>query len=300
MQEEAVVATVSVLGLGAMGSRLAQVLVAGGHEVTVWNRGRLGTGRAARVAGARLVASSAAAAAAAPLVLMCVLDYAAADEVLSAPGVLPALAGRTLVQLTNGSVPEVRAQMGRAAAAGAHFLCGSIAGYPRHMGRPEAVILYSGDEAAFREHEHTLAGLAGAQRYLGADPELQNATYVAAFGYYYAALGGFLESAALAAARGVPVAEFAAAMPAMTALLLDHIDDAARRLTDGDLGGDQASVDVHLAGSARRRQAFAEHCLQSRFTDAFTNYLRQAHEAGAGERDIAALFSLMTAPPAAG
>ncbi len=41
---------------------------------------------------------------------------------------------------------------------------------------------------------------------------------------------GFLENAALAASRGVAPADFAATMPAMTALLLDHMADAARRI----------------------------------------------------------------------
>ena len=39
-------------------------------------------------------------------------------------------------------------------------------------------------------------------------------------------------------------------MPGMSALLLDHIDDAARRIGADDFAGDQASVDVHLVGSS--------------------------------------------------
>ena len=41
---------------------------------------------------------------------------------------------------------------------------------------------------------------------------------------------GFLENVALAASRGVAPADFAATTPAMTALLLDHMADAARRI----------------------------------------------------------------------
>lgn len=291
-------ATVSVLGLGAMGGRLARVLLERGHDVTVWNRSPARVVAMER-AGARRAASPAQAVAASPLTLMCVTDYAAAGEVLEAPAVLEKLRGRTLVQLTNGGEGEVRAQMARVAAAGARFLTGSIAGYPRHIGRPDAVILYSGSEAAFRGHEPTLADLAGAQRFLGEDPGVQNATYVAAFGFYYAALAGFLESAALAASRGVPVADFAAAMPGMTVLLLDHIADAARRIGAGDYGGDQATVDVHLRGSGRRQRAFRAQGLQSLVTDAFADYCRQAHDGGAGGQDVAALFKAMAAPPVA-
>ena len=79
------------------------MLLERGHEVTVWNRSDSERAAALEAAGARRAASPAAAAAAAPLVLMCVTDYPAADEVLAAPGVLDALAGRDFVQFTNGT-----------------------------------------------------------------------------------------------------------------------------------------------------------------------------------------------------
>jgi 3-hydroxyisobutyrate dehydrogenase-like beta-hydroxyacid dehydrogenase len=284
------VSRVTVIGLGAMGSALARVLLERGHEVTVWNRSS--TERVARLvaAGAARVATPAEAIAASPLTVMCVLDYPAAEEILGAPGATESLAGRTLAQLTNGNEEQVRTQIAWVTAAAGRMIAGGILGYPRHIGRPETVILYAGSEAAFEEHKGTLAGLAGGQRYLGEDPALQNATYVSAFGFYFAALAGFLEAAALAARRGVPPAGFAAAMPGMTALLLDHIGDAARRIEADDFAGDQATVDVHLVGSLRRQATFAELGVQSLMTDAFVDYCRQASAAGDGGEDIAALF----------
>ena len=118
--------------------------------------------------------------------------------------------------------------------------------------------MYAGDAGAFEEHAATLADLAGAHRYYGEDPGPPNVVYVAAFGFYFAALTGFLEAAALAESRGVPPGEFAAAMPGMTALLLDHIDDAARRIEEDDFAGDQATVDVHLVGSLRRQRTLED------------------------------------------
>ena len=291
-------AGVSVIGLGAMGSTLASVLLDRGHEVTVWNRSKSVRAAAVAAAGAESAASPAAAVCAAPLTVMCVTDYPAADAILAAPGVLDALAGRTLAQLTNGAEDQVRSQMARVEAAGGRMLAGGILGYPRHIGRAETVIMYAGDAAAFAEHGATLAELAGAQRYLGEDPGPPNAVYVSAFGFYFAALAGFLEAAALAAERGVHPSEFAAAMPGMAALLLDHIDDAARRIEEGDYAGDQATVDTHLVGSTRRQRTFADHGLQSLAIGAFVDYCRQAQEAGEGGEDIAALFKRIAAPPA--
>jgi 3-hydroxyisobutyrate dehydrogenase-like beta-hydroxyacid dehydrogenase len=290
-------AQVSVIGLGAMGGTLARVLLERGHEVMVWNRSESERAAAGPEAGAARAASPAAAVSAAPLVIMCVTDYPAADEVLDAPGVLDEFTGRTLVQLTNGTEEQVRAQIARVEAAGGRMLAGGILGYPRHVGRAETVIMYAGDAGAYREHAATIADLAGAQRYLGQDPGRPNAVYVSAFGFYFAALAGFLEAAALGAARGVPPSEFAGVMPGMAALLLDHIGDAARRIEEGDYAGDQATVDIHLVGSARRQRTFAGHGLQSLAIGAFVDYCRQAHEAGEGGEDIAALFKRIAAPP---
>ena len=291
-------AQVSVLGLGAMGSTLARVLAERGHDVTVWNRSEVAAARADTLtrAGVRWAATPAEAIAASPLILICVTDYRAAEAVLGAAGATQSLAGRTLVQLTNGSEEQVRSQLGRVAAAGGRMLAGGIVGYPRHIGRDDTVILYAGSAFAFEEHKATLAGLAGGQRYLGEDPAVQNATYVSAFGFYYAALAGFLESAALAARRGVAPTDFAAVMPGMAALLLDHVADAARRIEAADYDGDQATVDVHLVGSGRRQRAFADKGLQSLMTDAFVAYCRQAHEAGDGGEDIAAIYKRVVTP----
>jgi 3-hydroxyisobutyrate dehydrogenase-like beta-hydroxyacid dehydrogenase len=291
-------AQVSVLGLGAMGSTLARVLLERGHRVTVWNRSDTERAAAVAAAGAARAGTPADAVSAAPLVLMCVTDYLAADEVLAGPAVLTALAGRTFVQLSNGNEEQVRAQQARVRAAGAGTLAGGILGYPRHIGRPETVIMYAGDRGAFEEHATTLADLAGAQRYFGEDPGPPNAVYVAAFGFYFAALAGFLEAAALAESRGVPPREFAKAMPGMSALLLDHIGDATRRIEEGDFGGDQATVDVHLVGSSRRRRTQDDAGLGSLMTGAFVEYCRQAAEAGEGGEDIAALIKRMRRAPA--
>jgi 3-hydroxyisobutyrate dehydrogenase-like beta-hydroxyacid dehydrogenase len=292
------VARVSVLGLGAMGSTLAGVLLQHGFDVTVWNRSDSERAAAVVAAGAERAATPAEATAAAPLVLMCVTDYPAADEVLAARGVLEALAGRIFVQYTNGTVYQVREQMKLVAGAGGRMLSGAIAGYPRHIGRQETLIMYAGDGGSYDEHKETLACLAGGQRYLGEDPGPMNAVYVSSFAFYYAALGGFLEAAALARARGVPPREFAAAMPGMAALLLDHVADAARRIDEDDFSGDQATVDVHLTGSSRRLATFSEQGLQALLTGAFVEYCRQAVAAGEGGQDIATLFKRILAPPA--
>ena len=99
-------APVTVLGLGDMGSAIARVLVDRGHPTTVWNRTASRSEPLAR-AGAAVAGSAAEAVRASPLVLVCVLNYAAVDDVLAAVG--DAVSGRTLVNVTSGNPEQARA-----------------------------------------------------------------------------------------------------------------------------------------------------------------------------------------------
>jgi len=155
--------TVSVLGLGAMGSALASAFLRAGHSTTVWNRT---PGRATELTAARHVDTAAAAVAASPLVVLCVVHYDAAYQAL-APAT-DQLAGSTLVNLCNGTPKQAREMAAWAAGHGADYLDGGIMAVPPMIGDPGALTLYSGSPAAFRTHRDTLAAL-GTARHLGDD-----------------------------------------------------------------------------------------------------------------------------------
>ncbi len=69
-------ARVSVIGLGNMGSALAEALLAKDLSVTVWNR-TASKGAALAASGAAVAASAAEAAAAADLLVVCVTNHVA-------------------------------------------------------------------------------------------------------------------------------------------------------------------------------------------------------------------------------
>src|SRR6476661_2153291 len=99
-------AAVSVLGLGNMGSALAQAFIGQGHRVTVWNRSEA---RSRGLAGrCRIAADAAEACRGADLVVACLSNYQATREALDGPELREALAGRTLVQLATGTPAEAR------------------------------------------------------------------------------------------------------------------------------------------------------------------------------------------------
>ncbi|MFD7104787.1 MULTISPECIES: NAD(P)-dependent oxidoreductase [Streptomyces] len=196
---------VAVLGLGSMGAALADALLAAGHRVTVWNR------TAARAdglveRGARRADSVSEAVAAAELVIVCILDYADVGTLLEQQAG-EALAGRVVVNVTNGSPEDGRAMAARVAALGAEYLDGGIMAVPALIGRPEAFVLYSGSTKAFEAHRGTLDSFARSH-YLGEDPGLAPLNDLALLSGMYGMFGGFLHAAALVRSAGGSVAEF--------------------------------------------------------------------------------------------
>lgn len=165
--------------------------------------------------------------------------------------------------------------------------------YPKDIGGLNTAILYSGNHAAYTLHETTLRVLAGNPKYLGPDPTTCTPTYLALYAFYFGALAAWLEGAVLASSAGVTPQAFEQLSPIMIEMLADGIKTASERIKDDNYGGDQASVDVHVAGQEIVRDALRSANAPYAATDAFLTYCNMAQNKGMGEQDIASLFRAM-------
>ena len=279
---------VTVIGLGAMGGELARALVAAGRKVTVWNRSPA-KAQALADAGAQVAPSVAAAIAASPLTLLCLWDYASADEVLIGDGVEEALSGKVVAQLTTGSADEATRQAGWLEERGAGFLAGGILCYPRAVGAPDTIILYSGDPEVFGRHAETLAVLAPAQQHVGRAPGDAASMYTALWGFYFAGLGGFFDGLALLAASGLSRDSVKALVAPMAGKLVEGALDAVARLDAADFRGDQATVANHIEGIEATCEQVRARGVEPRLLEAFVAQLGVAAAAGRGDEDVAAV-----------
>lgn len=278
---------VAMLGLGSMGTALAQALLGRGHDVTVWNRTAERAGSLV-AAGATLAPSPAEAIASSPLVIMCLLDYETADTVLAQGGAAKALAGRTLVQLSTGVPAQVYAQQALVMEHGGRFLAGGIVAYPRSIGRPSAMIVYGGDPC-FGEHRETLSSLGSSPHYLGQDPAKVIGAYFTLSSYMIGTIATFYETAAIARRYGVNIDDFYLMARLATDEVMDGIRDGAHRVAKGDFSGDQASIDLHLAGMQYVSDTFKETGIPAKMTDALVELLKLASANGDGAKDISHL-----------
>lgn len=193
---------ISIIGLGLMGAALAGSLLDAGHRVTVWNRSA-DKAEPLVARGATRAATVAEAVAASPLVIVCVLDYPAVYELLAD---VP-LAGRVVANLTTGRPVEARQAAEWVAARGGDYVDGGIMAVPQMIGRPGALVLYSGSRAAFDRFEEAFGAMAE-PRFVGTDPGLAPLLDLAMLTGMYGQIAGFLEAIALVDSAGYPLTEF--------------------------------------------------------------------------------------------
>lgn len=283
-------ANISIIGLGAMGQALAARFLQQGRAVTVWNR-TPGKAAALVAQGAREAASATEAIAAGDVTVMCVLDYTAANMVIE--DAAPALSGRALVNLTNGTPAQARAAAERVAALGGAYLDGGIMATPPMIGGEHALILYSGSKAAFDAYAGTLEDL-GAATYVGADAGLASLHDLALLSGMYGVFAGFFHATALIDSEGIGAAAFFKLLGPWMAAMMGELPGYAQKIDSGRHGVDVVSnlgmQSVALANilAATREQGVATDLLAP-----MLELFRRRAEAGHGEEDISGIVELI-------
>lgn len=208
MTNSATAQRVSVLGLGAMGTALAKALLAGGHQVTVWNR-TAAKAEALVDAGAVAAATAEEAFTAADLVILCVLDDASVREHVEPAAAR--LSGRTVVNLTT-TTPEQARGLGRwAAEHGIALIDGGIMAVPAMIGTPGAFVLYSGAAAEFERYRQVLE-LFGKAEFVGTDLGAAAMYDVSILGGMYAMFAAFQQGGLMVRSAGGSAARLAELM----------------------------------------------------------------------------------------
>ena len=159
---------ISILGLGLMGSALAQAIIGGGHKVTVWNRSPAKTEALGKL-GADSAVSVAAAVEASPVTLVCVDNYQTTRALFQTPDVVNLLPGHIVVELSTGTPKEAREAEPWFVKHGARYLDGAILCGTPAIGTPRGLLLYAGDPTAFEQCQPLLASLGEGTRFVGKD-----------------------------------------------------------------------------------------------------------------------------------
>ncbi|QNE19943.1 NAD(P)-dependent oxidoreductase [Kribbella qitaiheensis] len=285
---------VTVIGLGAMGATMAEVLLAAGHQTTVWNRT---PGRAPHLVGVE-VATAAEAVAASELVLISQVDYAAMDESLAGVD----LTGRVLVNLSSDSPDRLRAADRLVAERGGTLITAGIMVPPPGIGKPGSYAFYTGPRQTVEAHREALETL-GRIEYVGTDPGLAMLFYQAMLNVFWSSLTSYFYSAALVGSAGVSAEGL---RPYVAAMLADLTEDGpmgflkilTAELEAGVYPGELNSLHMQAVGSEHVVAAFRQAGLDTSFPAALAAVFGRAEAAGLGSGGLAGLIEVIRKPAA--
>jgi len=160
---------IAVLGLGAMGARMATRLVAAGHAVTVWNRSSQAT-QPLRALGATVASTPRMAVQGAEIVIAMVFDDAASRTVWldENTGALGGLSASALAMESSTLTPAWVQELGAAVTArGAAFIDAPVAGSRPQAEAGQLIFMAGGEAAAVERARPVLLQLGGALHHVG-------------------------------------------------------------------------------------------------------------------------------------
>lgn len=276
---------IGFIGLGTMGSHVAENLVKAGNTVRVWNRSRAAVDALARI-GARPV-STAREAFSGDAVFSMLADDAAVHEVID-PLLEGAPKGLVHVNMATISVALARDLATRHRARGLGYVAAPVFGRPDVAAAAKLNIVVAGEPGAIAHIEPLLAAIGQKTWPMGNEPERANVVKLAGNFMLASAVEAMAEASVMASRNGVSPADLfnmltTGIFTAPTyqvygaAIAENKYDPAAFRLS-------LALKDVRLALAAAE-----ESRVPMPLADAVHESLLEAVANGQGDRDLAAL-----------
>ncbi|MFE2462570.1 NAD(P)-dependent oxidoreductase [Streptomyces sp. NPDC059402] len=282
--------SLTLLGLGAMGTALARTWLSADHPLTVWNRT---PARASALAaeGARVAESAAEAVAANSLIVICLLDDASVDEVLVGAD----LTGRDLVNLTTSTPAQARARAEWARERGARYLDGGIMAVPPMIGVPEAggYVFYSGSRELFELHHRTL-GIPAGTTYVGEDAGFAALHDVALLSAMYGMFAGVAHAFALIRKEDIDPAALAPLLADWLVAMTPAVHRTADQLRSGDYTkGVVSNLAMQVAGTPTFLSTAEQQGVSPELLKPYFELMSRRLAEGSGEEDLTGVIDLL-------
>jgi 3-hydroxyisobutyrate dehydrogenase-like beta-hydroxyacid dehydrogenase len=281
--------SVSVLGLGLMGSALAEALLNAGHKVTVWNRTPT-KAKPLTTKGALSVSSVSDAISASDVTLICVTGHNATVELLN--NIRAPADGKTLVQLSTMTPDESRELARWAETKGMRYLDGAIFGVPSNVVGGKATMIYSGPKELFDANE-TLFTALGAPKHLsseiGASVTFDRVWY--AFGF--ALSMAFMQGAAMAHAQGFSLDVYFDMVKARSPIMIEQCLKGGERIAARSYEDTDAPMEVWIHTFEGTLSMCRDLGVDDSLPSVVMNHFKRASASGYADSDLAAVFEVL-------
>lgn len=283
--------TISILGIGAMGSAMTDRLRGTGYTTTVWNRTPAKTEPHVK-AGASAAATVTEAAQASDIILVVLLDNASVHQHL-APAAAE-LKGKVVVNLVTTTPNESRATAAWAAEHGITYLDGAIMAVPEMIGQPVARLLYAGDENAYAIARPALETL-GAADFEGTDAGLASLKDMALLTAMYQMFSGYLQAVAMMRTVGVPAVQTAKEVNGWLGAVLPLVEAYAPLIDGGEYDpAPGQSVAFTKAAVGSLVTASREQGIGADFLEPLVSHLDELIATGRGTADWISVIDQLT------
>jgi 3-hydroxyisobutyrate dehydrogenase-like beta-hydroxyacid dehydrogenase len=273
-----------------MGTRLAELLVAKGYTVSVWNRTRA---KADGIAGVKVFEDVEEAVRQSPLIVICVLDYVAVDRILDNIGDKSILDGKTLINFTTADPQEAEALEATLANVNAGYVNGAIQVAPDQMGLPETTIIVSGNQDHFERSRDALAVFGGNIKYLGDRAALASAMDLATLTWLYGSYTGLIHGIVLAQKTGLPLGSFSEILGEITPGFTEFFKHQIGVVEKDDFTVSQSPLAISVAATQRIHNAFGAAGMQTDFVKTISDLLQKADSRGFASQELAALVKVV-------
>lgn len=276
---------VTVIGLGAMGSTMAAVLLERGSSVTVWNR-TASRADALVSKGATGAATAAQAVAASDLVIVSQVDYQAMYDSLDGVD----LSGKVVVNLSSDTPARLREAAEWVRERGGELVTGGIMVPPPGIGTPVSYAFYSGREAALAPHREALEAL-GEVRYVGADHGLAMLYYQSMLYMFWSTLHSFMHASALVGGSEL-LLPYARAMASDLAGdgPMGYLSILAREIQKGVYPGAENNLHMQAVGMEHVVEASRDAGIDVTVPSALKDLFHRAVAQGHGADGLGSLF----------
>lgn len=283
---------VTVIGLGSMGSAIANTLLQQGLKVTVWNRSAEKS-KSFSARGAQVAVSAAAAFQASPATLISVLDYTAVKSILDSTE--ENAAGRTLINITNGTPAEARDLALWVKQRNADYLDGGVMVTPDMIGGPDTLIFYSGPRAVFDAQADLLQKIGG-PLYLGENIALAAVHDLALLSSMFGMFSGYIHAAALLRSENIAVAEVTPMIMSLLNAMIELFPQTAREIDTGDFPPPSSNNTMMATALKKILAGSGEQSIRPDLMRPISQLFDEAVKAGFGDKDISALPALLRLP----
>lgn len=287
---------VSLIGLGQMGRKLAQMYVEAGFDVQVWNRN---PSKAEGLKKVKVAESVEAAILENTLIIICVYDNEATLEILNSVSDTKTFSGKTILNLTTGSPAEAEQIETMINQYDGHYLNGAIQVAPDQMGLPDTTILMAGDSVIFEQFKPALNVLGGNIKHLNTKAAASPAMDLATLTWLYGSYVGLIYGVKLCQSFGLKLDDYSTIIGEIVPGFVDFFKHEISEIDQDHFEITQSPLSISVSATQRIADTFKDLPVTQEFPQIISSILKQADSRGLRGKELAAIIKVIETPASA-